>query len=81
MVFCSPWYANPISNLDPVMLALRPLHVSLCRQDDQTRIVFVHPSHVSTGSDAMALLQELEMEVSAATRQGMDAAASGGTAA
>lgn len=74
MVFCSPWYANQISNLDPVMLALCPLHISLYRQDGKTRIVFVRPSHVGSGSDAHALLQELEADVSAAVGQGIDAA-------
>lgn len=80
MVFCSPGYANRISNLDPVMLALCPLHVSLYRQDDKTRIVFLRPVHAGAGSNALALLQELEEEVSAAIRHGIDSAQATATA-
>ena len=66
MVFCNAWYANQVSNLDPDMLALCPLHVTLYRKDSDTRIVFVRPGHVGQGSAAQSLLLELENDVASA---------------
>lgn len=66
MVFCNAWYANQVSNLDPDMLALCPLHVTLYARDNETRIVFTRPGHVGEGSKAQALLLELEDAVAAA---------------
>lgn len=63
MVFCSGWYANKISNLDPDMLALCPLHVTLIHKQDTTSILFVRPGSVSAGSPANAVALELEQDV------------------
>ncbi len=73
MVFCNAWYANQVSNLEPQLLALCPLHISLYQKDTLTHIVFTRPTYVGTGSKAQDLLQELEAAVSAAIRQGIDA--------
>jgi len=74
MVFCNPWYTNQVSNLDPEMLALCPLHISLYEKDNGTHIVFVRPSYVGEGSAAKPLLTELEEAVSAAVEAGLKAA-------
>lgn len=66
IVVCNAWYANQVSNLDPDMLALCPLHVTLYARDNATRIVFIRPGHVGEGSKAQALLLELEDAVAAA---------------
>jgi hypothetical protein len=71
MVFCSGWYTNQVSNADPQLLALCPLHITLYRHNDMTHVVFVSPTHVGKGSDATVLLQELEAEVSAAVESGI----------
>jgi len=71
MVFCSGWYANQVSNADPQLLALCPLHITLYRQNDMTHVVFVSPTHVGKGSDATVLLQQLEGRVSAAVESGI----------
>ncbi len=63
MVFCNGWYANQMSNADPQMLALCPLHISLVHKDGRTRILFVRPSLVATGSPAEKLALELEQDV------------------
>ena len=68
MVFCNAWYANQVSNLDPDMLSLCPLHVTLYGKDNETRIVFTRPGYVGEGSKAQALLLELEDAVAAATK-------------
>jgi uncharacterized protein (DUF302 family) len=75
MVFCNGWYANQVSNLEPRLLALCPLHLSVYRQGDSTHVVFVRPGYVGQDSKAAALLQELEADVSKAIGQGLAAAA------
>jgi len=63
MVFCNGWYANQVSNADPDMLAMCPLHITLVQQLGQTRILFVRPSVVAAGSKAQRIARELEEDV------------------
>lgn len=73
MVFCNARYTNQISNLDPTLLALCPLHLTLYHQNETTHVIFLRPTYAGSGSQAAALLQELEAEVSAAVAQGLAA--------
>jgi len=63
MIFCNAWYANRIGNADPQMLALCPLHISLVYKDGVTRILFIRPSLVATGSPAEKIALEMEQDV------------------
>ena len=63
MVFCSAWYANKISNIDPSMLALCPLRITLYTKDKETHILFVRPGKVAGNSKAQAIAKELEDDV------------------
>ena len=63
MVFCNGWYANKISNEDPTMLALCPLHVTLINKEGFTRVLFIKPGQVSQGSTANSIALELEQDV------------------
>ena len=63
MVFCSGWYANKISNLDPGMLALCPLHITLYSKNKKTHILFVRPGKVAGPSKAQKVAKELEDDV------------------
>ena len=63
MVFCSAAQANEISNLDPVLLALCPLHITLTHKEGITQILFVRPSLVGSGSPAEKVTTELEQDV------------------
>ncbi len=63
MVFCNGWYANKISNKDPNMLALCPLHVTLFHKQGYTSVLFVKPGQVSQGSAANSIALELEQDV------------------
>ncbi|MDX2455904.1 MAG: DUF302 domain-containing protein [Gammaproteobacteria bacterium] len=74
MVFCSAWYTNEISNIDPQLLALCPMHITFYRQDNITHIVFVRPVHVGQRSAAAGLLEGLEAKLSAAVEAGIAAA-------
>jgi uncharacterized protein (DUF302 family) len=66
MVFCNVWYTNEISNADPDMLAMCPLHITLIQQQGSTRVLFVRPSVVAADSNALAIAKELEQDISKA---------------
>lgn len=63
MVFCSAWYANKISNIDPSLLALCPLRVTLYSKNKETHILFVRPGQVAATSKAHKIAKELEDDV------------------
>lgn len=63
MVFCNAWYANQISNIDPSMLALCPLRITLYSKKNKTHILFVRPGKVAGTSKAKKIAKELEDDV------------------
>jgi len=63
MVFCNGWYANKISNVDPSMLALCPMRITLYSKGKETHILFVRPSKVAGNSPAQKIAKELEDDV------------------
>ncbi len=63
MVFCNGWYANAVSNADPDMLALCPLHITLIQQAGNTRLLFIKPTSIAQGSKAEKIAAEIEAEV------------------
>ena len=71
MVFCNGWYANQVSNSDPDMLALCPLHITLYYKDKKTRIVFVRPSQIAQESPAFKVALELEQDVIRTIEEGL----------
>ncbi len=71
MVFCNAWYANQVSNQDPGMLALCPLHLTLTHKAGFTRVLFLRPSHAAQGSGAEAIAAELEAGVAEAVEAGL----------
>ncbi len=71
MVFCNGWYANQVSNADPDMLALCPLHITLVHKAGETRILFVRPSQVAFDSPARAVALELEQDVIRTIEEGL----------
>jgi uncharacterized protein (DUF302 family) len=71
MVFCNAWYANQVSNQDPEMLALCPLHLTLTHKAGLTRVLFLLPSHAARGSAAEAIAADLEAAVIEAVEAGL----------
>ena len=71
MVFCNGWYANQVSNKDPAMLALCPLRLTLIEKEGRTTALFARPTVIAADSPARPVLQELEAEVIAAIKKGM----------
>ena len=63
LVFCNGGYANDISNSDPTMLALCPLHITLIEKKGTTSILFVRPGQVAIDSPANKIILELEQDV------------------
>ena len=63
MIFCNGSYANQLSNIDPSMLALCPLRISLYSKDNETHILFVRPGKVAGRSKAQKIAKELEDDV------------------
>ena len=63
MVFCNAWYANRVSNADPSMLALCPLHITLTHKQGVTEMLFIRPSQVAKNSPAKKIATELENDV------------------
>jgi len=72
MVFCNGWYANQISNQDPTMLALCPLHITLIQERGSTRVLFARPTVMARDSKALSLIKELENDVSQAIEAAVD---------
>jgi uncharacterized protein (DUF302 family) len=74
MVFCNIAYTNQLSNQDPGMLSLCPLHLTIIQQGRTTSVLFTRPTQVGQGSAAMPLLKTIESEVSKAVESGISAA-------
>lgn len=68
LVFCNVWYANEVSNMDPDMLAICPLKVTLTEKDSVTTALFVLPSAIAGDSPALPVLVELEDSVKLALK-------------
>jgi len=60
MVICNPEFANQVLNLDPKMMALCPLTVTLLYKEETTTILFEKLIPVAKGSPAEDVLWEVE---------------------
>ncbi|MDD5388713.1 MAG: DUF302 domain-containing protein [Gallionellaceae bacterium] len=73
LVFCSGWYVNQVSNLDPALLGLCPLHVTLTHKAGVTTVLFNRPTAIAAGSPAEKVLREVEGEVTQAIEAALNA--------
>ncbi len=71
MVFCNGWYANRVSNLDPAMLGMCPLHLSLYEKGGKTTVLFNRPTVIAVDSPAKAVFERVEADVIEAIRKGL----------
>lgn len=71
IVFCNGWYANQVSNKDPKMLGLCPLHMTLFEKDGKTTALFNRPTVIAVDSPAHDFLAEVEREVIELIKKGM----------
>ena len=72
MVFCNGPLAVKISNADPTMLALCPLHLTLTQKAGRVSVLFARPGFVAQGSKAEAPAKELEEKVIKAIESGLN---------
>ena len=72
MVFCNGPLAVKISNADPTMLALCPLHLTLTQKAGRVTVLFVRPGIIAQGSKAEAPAKELEDKVIKAIESGLN---------
>ncbi len=72
MVFCNGWYANRVSNLDPGMLGLCPLHATVIGRDGKTTVLFNRPTVIAANSPALKLITQIENEVIEAIQTGVN---------
>ena len=72
LVFCNPVYANKVSNLDPAMLALCPLHITLTHKSGVSTVSFIRIGAVAQGSPAAPLVRQIETEVISAIEEAMN---------
>ncbi len=63
LIFSNAWYVNQISNVDPELLALSPLHLTFTYKDGMTTMLFIRPSAVAANSPARKVATELENDV------------------
>jgi len=71
MMFCNGWYANKVSNVDPDMLALCPLHVTVTHKQGLTKVLFVRPDFIAKGTRAESVANEITQGVIEAIKRGM----------
>ena len=71
MVFCNGPLAVKISNADPAMLALCPLHLTFTQKAGRVTVLFVRPGVLALGSKAEAPAKELEEKVIKAIESGL----------
>ena len=71
MVFCNAWYANQVTNADPAMAALCPLHISLIHKEGETTVFFLRPDAIAKGTAAETIAKQLTDDVITALRQGL----------
>ena len=69
IIFCNPFYANDVMNLDPDMMALCPLKIMLMTKNGKTTALFVLPSKLSGKSSARKILLEVENKVKNALKK------------
>lgn len=63
MVFCNIWYTNRLSNADPTLLGLCPLHLTVIHKQGVTTVLLPRLSQVAAGSEGEAAVAQLEKEL------------------
>jgi uncharacterized protein (DUF302 family) len=60
LLLCNGHVGNQVSNIDPDMMALCPIRLTLISQGKSTKVVFIKSSHVATSKKVKALLATLD---------------------
>jgi hypothetical protein len=68
MVFCSLWWTNQLANVDPDLVGLCPLHLTVYARGGRTTILWPKLSALAEGSAGRDMAMALEQEVSELVR-------------
>jgi len=60
MVVCNPYYTNQVMNLDPEMMSLCPLNITVMSKTGKSTVLFEKLTPVAKGSPAEDVLWEIE---------------------
>ena len=71
IVFCNGKTANAVSNADPAMLSLCPLHLTITEKNGLATVHFVRPSVIAADSAAEPVFEKVERKVTAAIGGGL----------
>ncbi len=71
MVVCNPYYANQVMNLDPKMMALCPMTITVMYKKGKSTVLFEKLTPVAEGSAAEDVLWEVENTVITAIENGV----------
>jgi len=70
-IVCSGVTANSISNADPNMISICPLHVTITQKGEWTKVDFVRPSMIAKGTRAEKVAVKLENRLNSAIHKGL----------
>jgi len=68
MVFCSLWWTNQLANVDPDLVGLCPLHLTVYARGGRTTVLWPRLSALAEGSPGRDMALALEQEVSELVR-------------
>ncbi|MFO7604291.1 MAG: DUF302 domain-containing protein [Gammaproteobacteria bacterium] len=71
LVFCNAWYANEVSNQQPKLLALCPMHITLTEKQGMVSLLYIRPSVIARGTAAEKLALEIEQDVVRSIEEGL----------
>ena len=71
MVVCNPYYANQVMNLDPEMMALCPMNITVMYKDGESTVLFERLTPIAEGSAAEDVLWEVENTIITAIENGI----------
>jgi len=71
MVFCNIGWTNRLASIDPELLALCPLHMTLFSKGARTTITFPRPAEIAAGSVGVHAAAELEQELIAVVEKAL----------
>ncbi len=63
LVFCSPWYANEFSNVNPTLLAMCPFSATMTYRDGVATVLFERPAKIVTEGPGKELVAELDAAI------------------
>jgi uncharacterized protein (DUF302 family) len=63
LIICNPFYANQVLNIDPTMMALCPMTVTVMFKQGRTTVLFGKLTPIAKGSAAQETLWEVENTV------------------